>query len=463
MVKLSRKQLSSFLRDNESIRKFEQLQGSVESIDQSGGSEQIDWLAGSTPSTDADASSRIARLEELVHALVTRSSELNNSISTDYIDLPIDGPHVTQARRIQWNENDGTLDVGLLNDVVLQCGQELHFYAKNTSGVTIPDGSSVMMTGTVGSSGKLTIAKAVANGSVDPNMMMGVATQSIANNAFGYVTRYGLVRGIDTTGTPYGETWADGDVLYFNPSTPGGLTNVMPDAPNLRAKIAVVVNASSGGSGSIYVRMKISDRLKDLADVYMPTPWDLAYPAWNSSNSRWENSIAWVDIDFPIVIRTTGSNIPTQTTVQGNITAPSWGVNDFNVCEGQELIHAWQEGSQVRWHLHMLTKGLDATDRYVNWEVEWFWVNPNGQISATTTDTSEVLIPANTPTKTMILAPISTPTLTGGKIGGHVFARLRRIALVTPGRTGPTGNPWCWMLQLHIQCNTIGSRNHMTK
>ena len=47
----------------------------------------------------------------------------------------------------------------------------------------------------------------------------------------------------------------------------------------------------------------------------------------------------FVDLDFPIIVRNTGVGIPTLETLIGNVTAPQWQVNDFNVCEGQELIH----------------------------------------------------------------------------------------------------------------------------
>jgi hypothetical protein len=168
----------------------------------------------------------------------------------------------------------------------------------------------------------------------------------------------------------------------------------------------------------------------------------------------------WKDIDFPIIIRTTGANIPALTTVQGNITAPQWEVNDLNVCEGQEFIHEWKEGSAVRWHLHMLTNGLDASNRYVKWEVEWFWVKPNNAISATDTQSYEFEIPANTPNKTMFIVPIYQWTPTNGVIGGHCYARLRRIASTG---AAPTNNPWCTMLQLHVECDTSGSRDYQTK
>jgi len=171
------------------------------------------------------------------------------------------------------------------------------------------------------------------------------------------------------------------------------------------------------------------------------------------------NATVWQDIDFPIIIRTTGANIPTLVTLQGNVTAPQWSVNDFSVCEAQELVHAWKEGSQVQWHVHFVTNGLDATNRYVNFEVEWFWVNPNGTLSATITSSGDTLIPANTPTKTMLIRQVTVATF-AGVIGGHVYARLRRIASIG---TAPTGDPWCSMLQLHIECDTVGSRQISTK
>lgn len=170
---------------------------------------------------------------------------------------------------------------------------------------------------------------------------------------------------------------------------------------------------------------------------------------------------AWQDIDFPIIIRTIGPNIPTLTVMQGNITAPQWAVNDYNVCEGQELIHLWFEGSTLYWHIHMVTNGLDVTDRYTLWEIEWCWANPNGVLSAAATITSpELLIPANTPDKTHLTLSLGTSALPTGKIAAHVWARLRRIASVG---AAPTGNPWVSMLQVHVEVDTLGSRNIGTK
>jgi len=236
---------------------------------------------------DATAAKRLADL--LAMAPVR---DAHNSVATDYVDLNINAPLPADLPgRAYWNRDDGTVDVNLYGGSVLQVGQEIHFYAKNTSGGLIANGTPVMFTGTVGSSGKLTFGLAVADGSVPADYMMGVTTQDIADNDFGYVTSFGLVRGFNTTGSPYGETWADGDLLYFDPATPGTWTNVQPSAPNISVPVAVVVNAGPGGSGSIFVRMKVSESLNNLQDVYIngggPTEGQII--VYDAAQSRWEN------------------------------------------------------------------------------------------------------------------------------------------------------------------------------
>lgn len=168
----------------------------------------------------------------------------------------------------------------------------------------------------------------------------------------------------------------------------------------------------------------------------------------------------YVDIDFPIIIRTTGVGIPTLETLKGNITAPQWQVNDFNVCEGQELIHGWKEGSEVFWHIHVLTNGVDSNDRFLKFEVEFCHANGNGALSDIQTISHEFKIPANTPDRTMFIVPLGSFEHTNGKIGGHIWPRLKRIASTG---AAPTANPFCTMLQAHVLCDSIGSENLTSK
>ena len=184
---------------------------------------------------------------------------------------------------------------------------------------------------------------------------------------------------------------------------------------------------------------------------------DLGLLSYNETTEQWEtDSYPWTDIDFPIIIRTVGPGQPVLTAINGNITMPQWAVGDFNVCESQELIHGWQEGSRLYWHIHMTTNGLDATDRYVRFELEYGYADVDGQwVFPAVVTTPDLLIPANTPNETMMIMNLGNfvgPT----KIQGHVVARLSRIA---SAGAAPTSNPWIPMLQLHIQLDTLGSRN----
>jgi hypothetical protein len=173
----------------------------------------------------------------------------------------------------------------------------------------------------------------------------------------------------------------------------------------------------------------------------------------------------WQDIDFPIIIRSTGTNIPSLATLQGNITAPRWQVNDFNVCEDQEIPHGWKEGSAIQWHIHVITGGTDTTNRYLKFEIEWCYAVAHQVLSGsganTITTSSDLLIPANTPAKTQLPFGIGSPiALTGVTIGSQIYARLKRIAATG---TAPTADPFVTMLQIHAEFDTVGSRQITTK
>ena len=194
----------------------------------------------------------------------------------------------TEAGTVYWSDDDATLDLALLGGVSYQFGQQLDFHPKNTSGVQINKGMAVMATGVVGSSTKIECARAVANGSVAAQYMIGVATQNIPNNEFGYVAWFGSIRGFNTTGAnkTVPEVWADGDVLYFDPAYPGELTKNQPSAPNLDLPIAIVTNAAN--NGAIFVRMKTGETMNELHDVSASSPSSGNVLIYDAVQSRWE-------------------------------------------------------------------------------------------------------------------------------------------------------------------------------
>jgi hypothetical protein len=146
-----------------------------------------------------------------------------------------------------WNSEDMTVDVGLSGGVVLQLGQETLMKVKADE--ALASGQLIMATGADGNSGRIRAAKANGTGSVNAIFVIGIATQAIAANALGFVTTFGILKGINTTGAAVSETWANGDVLYPHPTIPGALTK---GTHVLDLPIAIVLFA--GNNGSIFVR-----------------------------------------------------------------------------------------------------------------------------------------------------------------------------------------------------------------
>ena len=190
---------------------------------------------------------------------------------------------------LYWSNDDATLEFSLEGGTTGQICQQLDFHPKNTGATQINKGMAVMATGVVGASTKITCARAVANGSVFAQYMLGIAAQNIPVNSFGYVVWFGSVRGFNTTGAikTVPEVWADGDVLYFDPVYPGELTKVEPSAPNLDLPIAIVTNAAV--NGAIFVRMKTGESMNELHDVDTSTATNGDLLQYYGAGSYWRN------------------------------------------------------------------------------------------------------------------------------------------------------------------------------
>lgn len=164
------------------------------------------------------------------------------------VNLSTDTSLVASVGQITWNSNERTADIGLDNNVVLQVGQEMLALVRNGTASSIPDGTVVMLTGSVGNSGRLVVAP--YDGVADASLILGIATETIAAEANGFVTSYGKIRGIDTS------MWSDGDVLYTNGSGLG-----LSPTSSLSMKIAVVVHSHT--NGTLMVRVNGYSQVKE--------------------------------------------------------------------------------------------------------------------------------------------------------------------------------------------------------
>ena len=166
----------------------------------------------------------------------------------------------TTAGQFWFDSSTGSFNAKMgNNNITQQVGEELFIYGKASATISDSPLQIVYHTGTVGASSVITFAPTIA-GITDINAIVGVATENIANNSFGRVTSFGVVRGITTNGTAYGEVWADDDVIWYNPVT-GNPTKVEPVAPNIKIQVGIIINAGSGGSGSFQVLLRPGSKL----------------------------------------------------------------------------------------------------------------------------------------------------------------------------------------------------------
>ena len=147
---------------------------------------------------------------------------------------------------LSWNTDEGTLNLGLANGSLLQVGQENIRLVRNTTGVTIPNGTVVMFDGTIGASGRVKVKPFTATPG-SHHLVYGIATQDILSGTDGIITIDGKVRGINTTGSTVSETWLDGDVLYVKPNDAGKLTKVEPIGIDIKMPIATVIHSHTAG------------------------------------------------------------------------------------------------------------------------------------------------------------------------------------------------------------------------
>lgn len=136
-----------------------------------------------------------------------------------------------------------TLGVQMTTNVLGRVNESGYYYIKASAAIT--KGDVVMFTGAVGASGVPTGAP--ATGVTDGSYIMGVAAESIALNGFGLVQFIGTLRGVNLS------TYADGDILWYNPAVAGGLTKTEPSAPNVKVQMAAVISAANNGTMLIRV------------------------------------------------------------------------------------------------------------------------------------------------------------------------------------------------------------------
>jgi hypothetical protein len=161
-------------------------------------------------------------------------------------------------------------------------GQDTFVHVRNNTASIITKGTAVYATGTLGASGRITVAPMIANGTIPGRLFIGLAAEDIAIGADGQVCSYGKIRGINTT------AYNDGDVLWISPTVAGQLTATEPTAPNLKIATAFVIHDAT--NGTLMVRAEQGTDLHSDQRVEVSGLTDGDVLTWNNANQRWENA-----------------------------------------------------------------------------------------------------------------------------------------------------------------------------
>lgn len=193
-----------------------------------------------------------------------------------------------ESRKLYWDNDNHTLSLEMGNGVIQQIGQEQLSEVRNSTGSTILNGTVVMITGSVGESGRLTVAPSINNGSIHSREIVGIVTHDILTGEDGIVTSFGLVRDIPISIKPAGETWTAGQRLYTSPTIVGGMTNVEPSAPNLKVIIGQIVYVDAS-KVSIFIRLSHGSYLGGDNNVQFTNLATNNAIIYNGTLNRWEN------------------------------------------------------------------------------------------------------------------------------------------------------------------------------
>lgn len=211
--------------------------------------------------TEERVDDRVASLIQAGSGISISYDDLNNTLTVnasgtitnvgaienvDYIDFsPLDpGPSQIEGR-VYYNNEYHTLTV--YNDITgssLQVGHEEWVRVYNNSGSDIANGTPVYITGAVGETPSVAPGDALTE---ETAHILGIVTNTIANNSEGIVTVRGLVSGIDTSSLVQGKR------IHVAPD--GTLQNAAPSFPYYPADIGTCV-VSDNTNGYIYVSIQ---------------------------------------------------------------------------------------------------------------------------------------------------------------------------------------------------------------
>lgn len=362
----------------------------------------------------------------------------------DYIDFDTQTTTVVKEGRVRWNTDEGTLSIGMPGGTVnQQIGMEVFIPRKvqNKTGSDLKNGDLIYISG--GTGVNLYIAKARADAITTARPTIAMLTEDIDNNAFGFATTFGIVRGetsqpIDTT------SYNVGDTLYLSETTDGAFTSTVPPHPNYVVKVGYVFRKHAT-EGAIFVKIEEPSVANCLAGG---------------------ESATWKDENFSGAMTALGASAPDLITINGTgilVTAFDGVSTSEELNSTVELQHDYLEGSDIYPHAHI--GATTSASGVIKLFLEYYITGASSEtgtseVRATGTLSSTITIPADNQWVNRYIS-FGAIDCSSCKNGDQISMRLYRIPGDAEDTYGADNFIRTW--GYHYQVDSVGTRNMATK
>lgn len=202
-------------------------------------------------------------------------------------DVSNPSPAAPSVGQLYYDDQDHTIAFKHSADVTQQIGQETYLYVFNNTGSIITNGSVVYVNSA--NTARAAVALARANSPTTSDRTIGVATSDIGISSHGYITTFGLVRGLTTNVDSDAQAVSDGDPIYLSGTQAGKWVKTAPVSPYHQIRLGQVINAGAGSSGTMMVSVDTGTHIGALHDVLITSASNRDILEYETSSTSWKN------------------------------------------------------------------------------------------------------------------------------------------------------------------------------
>lgn len=212
--------------------------------------------------------------------VLTSSATIYDYLKTPLVYFDTTASATPAIGGLIWNDGEGTLSLGLKGgNLDLEIGQENIALCYNGTASAIAKGDVVYVSGAQGQRPSIAIATAATE--QGSSKVFGIAAESIASGAEGFVATFGVVPEINTEG------FTEGAALWLSAS-PGKFTQTKPSSPNHLVFVGYCLK-SNENSGRIFVNPQNGYELEELHDVLITSASTNHIISYNAASGLWLN------------------------------------------------------------------------------------------------------------------------------------------------------------------------------